>query len=71
MTDEFVIPAVITTQPAHGKPAVPRGIIRDDDAVIFFNFRADRARQITRALIEPGFTGSPILRGRKISRSSA
>ena len=57
VTDEFVIPAVITTQPAAGKPAVPRGIIRDDDAVIFFNFRADRARQITRALIEPGFTG--------------
>ena len=29
--------------------------IRDDDAVIFFNFRADRARQMTRALAEPGF----------------
>ena len=38
-----------------GKPAAPRGIIRDDDAVIFFNFRADRAREITRALVEPGF----------------
>jgi 2,3-bisphosphoglycerate-independent phosphoglycerate mutase len=55
VTDEFVIPAVITTQAAPGKPAVPRGLIRDDDAVIFFNFRADRARQMTRALIEPGF----------------
>ncbi len=55
VTDEFVIPAVITTEAAAGKPAVPRGLIRDDDAVIFFNFRADRARQITRALIEPGF----------------
>src|SRR5271154_3329683 len=55
VTDEFVIPAVITTQAAPGKPAVPRGMIRDDDAVIFFNFRADRARQITRALVEPGF----------------
>ena len=30
-------------------------MIRDDDAVIFFNFRADRARQMTRALVEPGF----------------
>jgi 2,3-bisphosphoglycerate-independent phosphoglycerate mutase len=55
VTDEFIIPAVITTAPALGKPAEPRAIIRDDDAVIFFNFRADRARQMTRALIEPGF----------------
>jgi len=30
-------------------------MIRDDDAVIFYNFRADRARQMTRALAEPGF----------------
>ncbi len=42
-------------QAAAGKPAAPRGVIRDDDAVIFFNFRADRARQMTRALAEPGF----------------
>ena len=55
VTDEFVLPAVITTEPASGKPAVPRAVIRDDDAVIFFNFRADRARQTTRALAEPGF----------------
>jgi 2,3-bisphosphoglycerate-independent phosphoglycerate mutase len=31
------------------------GTIHDDDAVIFYNFRADRARQMTRALVEPGF----------------
>jgi len=55
VTDEFIVPAVITTEAAPGKPAAPRGLIRDDDAVIFFNFRADRARQITRALVEPGF----------------
>jgi 2,3-bisphosphoglycerate-independent phosphoglycerate mutase len=55
VTDEFVIPAVIATEAAPGQPAVPRGLIRDDDAVIFFNFRADRARQMTRALVEPGF----------------
>jgi len=55
VTDEFTVPVAITTEPAPGKPAVPRGVIRDDDAVIFFNFRADRARQMTRALIEPGF----------------
>ena len=55
VTDEFIVPAAITTEAAPGKPAVPRGLIRDDDAVIFFNFRADRARQITRALADPGF----------------
>src|SRR5271156_5158103 len=55
VTDEFIVPAVITSEAAPGKPAAPRGMIRRDDAVIFFNFRADRARQITRALVEPGF----------------
>src|SRR5277367_5177666 len=55
VTDEFTLPVVITTEAAPGKPALPRGLIRDDDAVIFFNFRADRARQMTRALVEPGF----------------
>src|SRR5713226_644160 len=51
VTDEFVLPIVIT-DPQTGQPA---GQIRDDDSVIFFNFRADRARQTTRALVEPGF----------------
>jgi 2,3-bisphosphoglycerate-independent phosphoglycerate mutase len=50
VTDEFVEPVVITDS-----AGAPRGLIRDDDAVIFFNFRADRARQTTRALAEPGF----------------
>ena len=55
VTDEFIVPVVMTTEATAGKPTVPRGLIRDDDAIIFFNFRADRARQITRALVEPGF----------------
>ncbi|HKS82539.1 MAG TPA: 2,3-bisphosphoglycerate-independent phosphoglycerate mutase [Candidatus Acidoferrales bacterium] len=55
VTDEFVVPVVVTTEAAPGKSATPRGVIRDDDAAIFFNFRADRARQMTRALVEPGF----------------
>jgi 2,3-bisphosphoglycerate-independent phosphoglycerate mutase len=55
VTDEFVLPAVITAAAAPGTSAAPRGMIRDDDAVIFFNYRADRARQTTRALAEPGF----------------
>jgi 2,3-bisphosphoglycerate-independent phosphoglycerate mutase len=51
VTDEFVEPAVITETDG----VTPRGRIQSDDAVIFFNFRADRARQTTRALAEPGF----------------
>src|SRR3989442_8394821 len=56
VTDEFVKPIVITESAgAPGKTELPVGLIRDDDAVIFYNFRADRARQTTRALAEPGF----------------
>ena len=47
VTDEFVIPAVITG----GMP------IRPNDSVIFFNFRPDRAREITRTLVDDDFTG--------------
>lgn len=49
VTDEFVRARAI------GSPeAVRRTRIADGDSVVFFNFRADRARQITRALTEPG-----------------
>lgn len=53
VTDEFVKPVVITC--GSGPAAPPVGLIRDDDAVIFFNFRADRARQLTFALEAPDF----------------
>lgn len=52
VTDEFIKPIVITQE---SKSFNPTGVIRDDDALILFNFRADRARQISRALAEPGF----------------
>jgi 2,3-bisphosphoglycerate-independent phosphoglycerate mutase len=55
VTDEFIVPAVITTQTDGGAAGAPRGVIRDDDAVIFFNYRADRAREMTRALMDPTF----------------
>src|SRR2546426_9992577 len=56
VTDEFVVPIVITeSSPSGAAAGLPASQIRDDDAVIFFNFRADRARQTTRALAEPGF----------------
>jgi 2,3-bisphosphoglycerate-independent phosphoglycerate mutase len=43
--DEFVLPTVIVDE--KGQPV---GIIRDEDAVLNFNYRADRARQVTRVL---------------------
>jgi 2,3-bisphosphoglycerate-independent phosphoglycerate mutase len=45
VTDEFIVPFVLTD--AHGHP---NGVIRDGDVCIMFNYRADRARQITRVL---------------------
>src|SRR6201982_1703095 len=53
VTDEFVKPVVVAK--ADGTAHVPVGLIRSDDAVIFYNFRADRARQMTKALAEPSF----------------
>jgi 2,3-bisphosphoglycerate-independent phosphoglycerate mutase len=53
VTDEFIKPIVMTN--GSGASAAPVGLIRDDDAVIFFNFRADRARQMTYALAAPDF----------------
>ena len=51
VTDEFVKPVVITD--GAGPNAKPVGPIHDDDAIIFYNFRADRARQMTYALAAP------------------
>ena len=45
ITDEFIVPFVVTDEHGH-----PHGVIRDDDVCIMFNYRADRARQITRVL---------------------
>src|SRR5580658_532512 len=53
VTDEFIKPIVVTK--GEGPSAVPIGLIHDDDAVIFFNYRADRARQMTYALAAPDF----------------
>ena len=55
MTDEFVEPIVIENE--NGEPAAT---IQQGDAVIFFNFRPDRARQLTRALAIAGFDEFPI-----------
>ncbi len=52
VTDEFVEPGTIVD--TNGQPIGP---IRDGDSVIFFNFRSDRARQLTRALTLDEFAG--------------
>src|SRR6266700_8383189 len=53
VTDEFVKPIVVMSE--EGSAGKPVGLIHDDDAVIFYNFRADRARQMTYALAAPDF----------------
>lgn len=50
-TDEFVLPTVIL------KDGNPTATIKDEDSIIFFNFRPDRARQLTRALNDKEFDG--------------
>ena len=50
-TDEFVLPTVIE------KDGQPTGVISDKDSVVFFNFRPDRAREITRAFCDDDFKG--------------
>jgi 2,3-bisphosphoglycerate-independent phosphoglycerate mutase len=59
-TDEFMLPVVVTE---NGKPVAP---MKDDDAVICFNYRSDRMRQIVRALIDPGFDGFDVSRRPKV-----
>lgn len=49
--DEFVVPAVVQ------KDGAPVAVIQDKDSVIFFNFRPDRAREITRAFCADTFEG--------------
>ncbi|MBR3811410.1 MAG: 2,3-bisphosphoglycerate-independent phosphoglycerate mutase [Agathobacter sp.] len=51
VTDEFVLPTVITENGA------PRAIVKANDSVVFFNFRPDRAREMTRAFCDDNFTG--------------
>ena len=51
VTDEFIVPTVIVKD---GAPIAP---MRDGDVVICFNYRADRMRQIVRALTDPSFDG--------------
>ncbi|MCH5272828.1 MAG: 2,3-bisphosphoglycerate-independent phosphoglycerate mutase [Lachnospiraceae bacterium] len=47
VTDEFMLPTVIEED----------GTVKENDSIVFFNFRPDRARQLTRAFVDPDFAG--------------
>lgn len=47
VTDEFMLPTVVNKN----------GMIKENDSVVFFNFRPDRARQLTRTFVDPDFSG--------------
>lgn len=51
ITDEFVLPTVMT------EGGAPVATVKDGDGVVFFNYRSDRAREITRAFTEESFDG--------------
>jgi 2,3-bisphosphoglycerate-independent phosphoglycerate mutase len=57
--DEFVIPSVITDD-----GSTPRATVRDGDSVLFYNYRGDRPRELTRAFVMPEFAG--FARGKKL-----
>ncbi|NLK37735.1 MAG: 2,3-bisphosphoglycerate-independent phosphoglycerate mutase [Epulopiscium sp.] len=52
VTDEFIVPTAIVQE--DGRPI---GTIQDNDAIVFYNFRPDRAREITRAFCDREFQG--------------
>ncbi len=53
-TDEFIKPIFVESS-----PEVSTGLVEDGDAILFFNYRADRAREITRAFTQDDFDGFP------------
>lgn len=59
VTDEFVEPVAIG-------PDIEASRIKDGDTIIFYNFRGDRARQITRAFTESDFEAFPVKSGLKV-----
>ncbi len=52
VTDEFVVPTVITDENGNALGTIDAG-----DSVVFFNFRPDRAREISRTIVDPEFSG--------------
>jgi len=52
VTDEFILPSVIV-----GEDGAPVATVRGGDSIVFFNFRSDRGRQLTRVFMVPDFDG--------------
>jgi 2,3-bisphosphoglycerate-independent phosphoglycerate mutase len=61
ITDEFILPVTIE------RDGAPVGTIRDGDAVICFNYRSDRMRQIVQTLIDSTFTGFDVTKRPTVS----
>jgi 2,3-bisphosphoglycerate-independent phosphoglycerate mutase len=61
-TDEFIPPTIIRRLGAD--PSAP--LVRDGDGILFFNFRADRARELTQAFMEDGFAGFELKKRPKV-----
>lgn len=61
--DEFVLPTVVDGEGS----AYAHGFVNDGDSIIMFNFRPDRAREITRAFMDPEFDGFAFERKKKVS----
>lgn len=59
LTDEFVKPVFFMDHIENNNESDqnPEGIVKDGDGVVFFNFRADRAREITKAFTQDNFSG--------------
>jgi 2,3-bisphosphoglycerate-independent phosphoglycerate mutase len=51
--DEFVTPSIIKQPGGHG----PLASVRDGDSIIFYNYRGDRPRELTKAFVDPAFIG--------------
>jgi 2,3-bisphosphoglycerate-independent phosphoglycerate mutase len=60
-TDEFIKPTLMA-----GADGVPIALIKDHDSVIFFNYRQDRAVQLSMAFVEPDFEQPGFHRGRRL-----
>ena len=57
VTDEFILPCAVTEKGG------PTALVSENDSVIFYNFRPDRAREITRAFVDAGFEGFALPKG--------
>src|SRR5688572_693738 len=65
--DEFVTPSVMGDETkAHGSAVdlLPRATVRDNDSILFYNYRGDRPRELTKAFVLDDFTGFD--RGKKL-----